>query len=179
MHSRPYPCPSRPTPRQTQSGVVLIVVLIMLVVIGLVSATAMRGALTADQISNNARLESLAKQAAQIALRFCETAVTEKTITIQAAAATEAKQAWRTYSNWGGTKPIATTLTKDYMKSTDSAFTPSSLPQCMAEVSPDSAALTIVTARGFGPDYVAKSNAGAVVWLQSVIAMSSVSSPSP
>lgn len=178
MHSRPYPSPSRSASRQTQSGVVLIVVLIMLVVIGLVSATAMRGALTADQISNNARLESLAKQAAQIALRYCETEAAKdasaRAITIQAAAAPKTKQAWETYGNWVGTKPLATTISKDYMKSTDSAFTPSSLPQCMAEISPDSPALTIVTARGFGPDYVATSNAGAVVWLQSIIAKSSI-----
>jgi type IV pilus assembly protein PilX len=168
--------PSRkPAPRTTQSGVVLIVVLIMLVVIGLVSATAMRGALTADQISNNARLESLAKQAAQIALRYCETEAVKPAplINVKTAAATEATQAWRTYSNW--TSTAATTITASYMKSADSAFTPTTLPQCMAEYSHGNPALIVVTARGFGPDYVARSNAGAVVWLQSIIAVTPAS----
>lgn len=171
MHSRLFTSrrPCGPTPRHAQSGVVLIVVLIMLVVIGLISATSMRSALTADQISNNARLESLAKQAAQIALRFCEAQVTQDApvITIQAAGT----KAWQSYNNWKSN--MATTMTADYMKSADSAFTPSNRPQCMAEVSPDSADLYIVTARGFGPDYDATTNAGAVVWLQSFVSVAS------
>lgn len=152
-----------------QSGVVLIVVLIMLVVIGLVSASAMRGALTADQISNNARLENLAKQAAQIALSYCEAELTKvpQGITVQAASS------WETYANWSTT--MATTVPESYLKSNDTKA-PANRPQCMAEASPivpgggATNPVYVVTARGFGPDYDATSNSGAVVWLQSVIA---------
>ena len=53
-----------------QRGVTLLVVMVMLVVIGLVSASAMRQAANADLISNNARMEHLANQGAETALRL-------------------------------------------------------------------------------------------------------------
>lgn len=166
-----------------QSGVVLIVVLIMLVVIGLVSAAAMRGALTADQISNNARLENLAKQAAQIALRFCEAQAILPTpgITIYpkpTGIGTDTEAAWQIYANWSGPAVKATTVPESYMKATDS-YAPRSRPQCLVENSIFSTDVKVVTARGFGPDYDALSASGSVVWLQSVISLAPTSPTAP
>lgn len=154
---------------------VLLVVLIMLVVIGLVSAAAMRGALTSDQISNNARLENIAKQAAQIALRYCENGLTNGTIPAQPSAA---DGVWSVYSNWSGGPIKATTVPEDFMKNSNSdGSLPKNLPQCLAENSSFDANVKIVTARGFGPDYDTATSSGAVVWLQSVVKLSSPSTP--
>lgn len=170
MRPFPAPCP----PHKAQSGVVLIVVLILLVVIGMVSAAAMRGALTADQISNNARLENVAKQAAQIALRYCEGQVVLPTpgVTIQPAVASiDAPGNWETYANWSSPTGVkATTVPESYMKAAD-GYVPATRPQCLAEFSPVNPAVRVITARGFGPDYVAATNSGSVVWLQSVISI--------
>lgn len=166
-----------------QSGVVLIVVLIMLVVIGLVSAAAMRGALSADQISNNARLENLAKQAAQIALRYCEAQLALPTpgVTIYPAPTdigTDTKAAWETYTHWSGTPAgiKATTVPESYLKATDS-YAPRTLPQCLVENSRFSTDAKVVTARGFGPDYDATRASGSVVWLQSVVSLQPAATP--
>lgn len=163
--------------RQHQQGVTLLVVMVMLVVIGLVSVSAMRRAASADLVANNSRLEQLAKQAAEAGLRYCESQLidTAKTLTIQDANATA--PAWNTFANWqSGGK--ATTIPEAYIKSTDSAMPlPRQLPQCMAEYSPLGNSVVIVTARGFSPDYTAKNNgetsSGSVIWLQSIVSLQS------
>ena len=55
-----------------QTGVSLIIVLIMLVIIGLTSAAAMRNATSGEKVTNNIRLQNLAQQYAEAALRYCE-----------------------------------------------------------------------------------------------------------
>ena len=62
-------------PQASQHGIALIVVLVMLAVISLVSGASLRAALSAEQITLNMRLESLAKEAAHIGLRHCEQAL--------------------------------------------------------------------------------------------------------
>ena len=164
-----------------QRGVTLIIALIMLVVIGLASAAVMRGSLTSDTMANNARVQMLASQAAQLALRFCETQVERKPadwvsgFSIQAATAVGAAHNWESYTNWeSGGK--AMTVPSSVMASAKSTFTPSTLPQCLAEYSNDvtGAKAVIVTARGFSPDYAETSGrqtAGSVVWLQSTLSI--------
>ncbi len=163
--------------RPHQQGVTLLVVMVMLVVIGLVSVSAMRRAANADVVANNGRLEQLAKQAAEAGLRYCEAQLIDpaKTLNVQSANATA--PAWNTFSNWqsGGT---ATTIPEAYIKSTDTAMTlPRKLPQCMAEYSPLGNSVVIVTSRGFSPDYTAKNNgetqSGSVIWLQSIVSLQS------
>lgn len=167
--------------RVRQQGVTLIVALVMLVVIGLASAAVMRGSLTADTLANNARVQSLATQAAQLALRFCETQIERLPadwvtgFSIQTATATGEAHHWETYDNWtsGG---MAMDVPSTVIASTNSTFTPSTLPQCLAEYSNDVTGVktVIVTARGFSPDYAETSGrqtAGSVVWLQSTLAI--------
>ena len=55
-----------------QAGVSLIIVLIMLVIIGLTSAAAIRNATSGEKVTNNIRLQNLAQQYAEAALRYCE-----------------------------------------------------------------------------------------------------------
>lgn len=171
----------RTTHHNTQSGVTLIVVLIMLVIIGLVSATAMRRASTADLITNNTRLENLAKQAAQAGLRYCENKVINlgsgiPEIPVHAAPVTATdKPTWQTFSHWQTSDAKYVKVPLQEVSSVDSSFKPSTLPQCMAEFSPTAAGIVVITARGFSPDYTAESDgttrSGSVVWLQSIIAL--------
>lgn len=157
-------------PPASQGGVALIVVLIMLAVIGLVSAATMRRATTADQVTHNTRLENLAKQAAHAALRWCEGQVQAATpaagFNVQAANA--AARSWEAFANWRGAGAIATGVTYNDLGGNKQ-------PQCLAEFSSADPAgnLVIVTSRGFSPDYTedAQGNltSGAVVWLQSFL----------
>lgn len=165
-----------------QSGIVLIVALIMLVIIGLSSAAVMRNALSADVVINSNRAEALAMEAAQVALKHCETAIlaTTPTVTIQPAS-TPAGQVWADLSNWSRSSAAATELTVEQVRSSDAALSLSSdqLPQCMAEeagvTGPSGTQSVIVTARGFSPDYTEDSDgrpqSGSVVWLQSTLSI--------
>ena len=58
---------------QHQRGVVLIVALILLVVLSLVSAAAIRSSSSSELSTNNTRTQALGMQAAEAALRLCET----------------------------------------------------------------------------------------------------------
>lgn len=163
----------------SQQGIVLIVVMIMLVIIGLTSVAVMREALDADMISNNVRAESVATEAAQVALAFCEQqlAGTGGTLTIQPAVVPPSPANWEVFNNWKGANAMATTLDISQLKSSLAAVKLSKLPQCLAE---DSSAITgsgrvvLVTARGFSQDYTedsttGRSLSGSAVWLQSTV----------
>lgn len=167
--------------KQGQQGVTLLVVLVMLVVIGLVSASAMRQAANADLISNNTRLEQLAKQAAETALRYCENQITSTTGTpaIQIQPVNQNTPAWKTFTNWSGSGKKAIEVPETEFKSTvdTNAPVPKKPPQCMVEYSPLGNNVYIVTARGFSPDFQEDSGTGrtirgAVVWLQSTLSSS-------
>lgn len=163
--------------RREQRGVVLIVALVVLVIIGLMSASIMRGALSSDLIANNARVQTLASQAAQIALRYCEDQTTANVVTInvQPAAASEEDHAWHTFSNWSSDN-IVNEVPDDYLQSANSTHTPSKAPQCIVqEMMVGGKKVFQVTARGFSPDYSADesgyTSTGSVVWLQSVVSL--------
>ena len=159
-----------------QRGVTLIVALVMLVIIGLTSAAVMRSAMSTDTVANNARVQTLAMQAAQIGLRYCESQVTLaaglRAVTVHDAAVSEGAEMWRTFSNWHGKNPVVEEVPSELMASDDSSFTVSRLPQCIVQKStlPNT---YIVTSRGFSPDYDDDSSGrtltGSVVWLQSII----------
>lgn len=161
----------------------MIVTLVLLVVIGLLSTASMRGALNADMISHNVRTQTFAEQAAQIALRYCESEVVKATpgITIEPAPVAPATAAWASFSNWHGSTPKAVRVPAEKLHSEVSSVEPSDdqLPQCLAERAelPSGEEVTIVTARGFSPDYREDDDgntiAGSVVWLQSTLRLGS------
>jgi len=169
---------SMPRPiRARQQGVVLIVVLIMLVIIGLTSASVMRNALTADLVSNNVRAEALATEASQIALAFCEAQIQTATSTVPIRDIVATGPHWQNIANWDASAvPTPTTLTADQLRSTDGAIRADHLPQCMAErQAMGTDTVVVVTSRGFSPDYSEDTNqraiSGSVVWLQSTLRM--------
>lgn len=66
-------CPVRA--RRSQSGIVLIVALIMLVIISLMAAMSVRNATSSEGVNANVRQTQLASQSAETALRYCEDAL--------------------------------------------------------------------------------------------------------
>jgi len=181
--------PLRPAP-VAQAGVSLIIVLIMLVIIGLTSAAAMRNATSGEKVTNNIRLQNLAQQYAEAALRYCEAemlkvdadrvaTLAELNISTTPAGTADAFTGWGQAASWtgaGGITATKTTLPEERVKSQDSAFRPSRLPECVVERQgfADGSWAYVITARGFSPGYMADgvsgvTTAGSVVWLQSTI----------
>ncbi|MEN9438164.1 MAG: PilX N-terminal, partial [Pseudomonadota bacterium] len=60
------------TMRHSQRGVSLVIVLVMMIIIGITAATAMRSATSEQRATNNMRMATTASQYAEAALRFCE-----------------------------------------------------------------------------------------------------------
>jgi Tfp pilus assembly protein PilX len=178
------------TKRTRLAGVSLIIVLVMLVVIGLTSAAAIRNATSGEQATNNIRLQNLAQQYADAALRYCEgelakadvdrvASLSEANLSDTPAGTADAATGWGQAASWTGAGGIAasrTVVPESRVKSQDSAFRPARLPECVVErqVLADGNRAYVVTARGFSPGYVADAvtgatTAGSVVWLQSIV----------
>lgn len=158
-----------------EHGVALMVALVMLVIIGIASVSIMRGALSSDLVANNTRVQTLAMQAAQIALRYCEDEVvklsqgTATTVIVL----TNSTDAWNALPIWADDARV-NTVPAQYMESTDSTFVPTTMPQCMVESRTMSGkTVYYITARGFSPDYSAEADgntaSGSAVWLQSAL----------
>ncbi len=150
----------------------------MLVIIGLASVSVMRGALSSDLVANNTRVQSLASQAAQIGLAYCERLLDDSTPSDGSNMAklhkTEAREPsfFNDLRNWRSAN--IETVPTTWMESRDSSFIPETRPECMVEQLQDTASNEkdfVVTARGFSPDYSADENgnpqSGSAVWLQS------------
>lgn len=170
---------------RSQGGVSLIIVLIMLVIIGLTSAAAIRNATSGEKLTNNIRVQNLAQQYAEAALRYCESEIGKadgsRVATLREAnmttVAVGGATLWEQTATWigtGGASATKTSLPLDQVKSTNSSFQPSKLPECVVEkqTMPDTNIAYVITARGFSPDYTfdsatGKTTGGSVVWLQS------------
>lgn len=159
--------------RSRQRGAALIVVLIALLAMALTAITAMRAALNADQVAGNLIAQTLAREAAYEALRYCERELLEDrpAIAILAAPAEEAGPAWQDPAAWDGAQAQATSVSQSRSPGTQSP-----LPQCLAEASPlDADEVVLITARGFSPDYLRDDGgqvlSGSVVWLQSLVSL--------
>lgn len=166
-------------------GIILAVVLIMLVVISLMAATSMRNALSSEGISGNIRLNQLATQAAEVALRYCEAAVVQIVNNTGSIVALPAIQDLDTSPKWaGGTATWDVTPSVAFalpLAAVNDGATSIYLrpPECMVErLAPAGTAeyntTFVVTARGFGPDVPAAAAdrvrpAGNEVFLQSTI----------
>lgn len=161
--------------RRGQRGVTLLVALIVLVIIGLTSASVMRSVLSTDLVANNARVQTLATQAAQIGLRYCEAqALADANGTPRALPEAPADY-WSDYTHWSETKTGIYEVPKDYMESVNSTFSPANMPKCMVQIAKLATRTTyVVTAKGFSPDYDdtnedGYADSGSVVWLQSIV----------
>ena len=181
--------------QQPQTGVVLVIALILLIVISLLAVTSIRNAGSSESISGNVRTTELATQAADIALRHCEASIINVENIRGGAPATytpaytpalvesnviraSSAVTWQGTTNWDGTSTLAYVLPSGYIGGTATFKRP---PECMVEsltgtapASTGANAAFTVTARGFGPEVAAADNArsrpvGTVVWLQSTL----------
>lgn len=165
-------------------GVSLIITMIMIVIIGLTAAAAMRGTASSERVTNSMRMQNLAQQYAEAALRYCEAQISladaarvnslrEANIILSATATAD----WQKTTTWVGGAARTTSVPLAQIKSADSSITPPTMPQCFAERLrlSDNSLVVAITARGFSPDYVPDSNGettrGSVVWLQSILAL--------
>lgn len=182
-------------------GISLIIVLIMMVIIGLTAASAMRNATSNERATNNQRLDNVAQQYAEVALRYCEGQLqlpdAQRVATLKVAVIPTivlggtATTGWETVTSWtgnpGGTPGDAsatrTAIPAAYLSAGNASWIPAAgsaqVPQCIAEIQsaspPSTLTYVVVTARGFSPDYARDVNGqttnGAVVWLQSILNM--------
>lgn len=171
--------------RHSSRGISLIIVLIMMIIIGITAATAMRNATSEQRATNNMRVEATALQFAEAALRYCENQMkknsADRVSTLQTAAIGAATTFGPTTSGWedpatwtgstGRKSSTRTTVPDSVVKDTSNTVLPNKKPECVVENM--SGYGVVITARGFSPDYVADSGtgfttSGAVVWLQSI-----------
>jgi len=171
--------------RRHARGVSLIITMIMIVIIGLTAAAAMRGTASSERVTNSIRMQNMAQQYAEAALRYCEAQISladaarvsglkEADITLSATATAD----WQKTATWVGGATKRVSVPSAQIKSADSSITPGTLPQCFAErlLLSDNSQVVAITARGFSPDYVADASTGettrgSVVWLQSILAL--------
>lgn len=162
-------------PAGAERGVALIVAMIVLVIIGLTSVSVMRGAFSSDQLINNSRVQTLAAQAAQIALRYCEAKANDPNLDPNkfhlGASASQNDLNWLTYANWSSGNNIVNDVPDEYMATAESTFVATTAPQCIAQctVLADGKRVLQTNSRGFSPDYSEDDSTGSVVWLQSTV----------
>ena len=176
---------------QAERGIVLVIALILLVIISLLAVTSLRNAGSSESVAGNVRTTELATQAADIALRHCESSAIKITKLIANASDTSAQATypttlveanvqrvttadqWKSVSNWDSTTTAVFVLPSTLVGDTATYKRP---PECMVEsltgVTPTGPpASFVITARGFGPEVAAGTGrpAGTVAWLQSTI----------
>ena len=176
---------------QAERGIVLVIALILLVIISLLAVTSLRNAGSSESVAGNVRTTELATQAADIALRHCESSAIKITKLIANPSDTSAQATypttlveanvqrattadqWKSVSNWDSTTTAVFVLPSTLVGDTATYKRP---PECMVEsltgVTPTGPpASFVITARGFGPEVAAGTGrpAGTVVWLQSTI----------
>ena len=170
---------------QAERGIVLVIALILLVIISLLAVTSLRNAGSSESVAGNVRTTELATQAADIALRHCESSAIKITKLIANASDTSAQATypttlveanvqrvttagvttagvstadqWKSVSNWDSTTTAVFVLPSTLVGDTATYKRP---PECMVEsltgVTPTGPpASFVITARGFGPEVAA------------------------
>lgn len=160
-------------------GVSLVIVLIMMIIIGITAATAMRSATSEQRATNNQRVEATALQYAEAALRYCESEMAKDNASrisslqnVNIPSSTPLTLVWVLPASWndpGAATRITVPGDKLQINAAESVL-PGHLPQCVVEQ--NSVQGMLVTARGFSPDYnpdttTGETLTGAVVWVQS------------
>lgn len=198
MYAKSFSSSAQTSPHQ--SGVVLVIALIMLMILSMVSIVTLRQASSSTQVSGNTRTQMMATQAADMALKICESRVTN--FLTSAAGATlnprmpvtgDVLQRWEPVNNVMVNWDLAASKTVDFpdtvpanhytavLTATDlnvPANTYRRFPECMAEFRINGLGnIIIITVRGFGPEVAAADQNrtppnGTEVWLQSTMTQS-------
>jgi type IV pilus assembly protein PilX len=176
--------------RRGSRGVVLVVALILVAVIGISSAMAMRLSLFGDIVSKNMRAQNLALQSAELALRFCERQVALDPGAVPMVSGLGSDLEWQLPAQWQSalTVPEAALGTvAGYRTAPQCLVRLFSVDEFLAAWPPDPGTVSSdargyssdyvvlhrITARGFSPDFERDANgqpvAGAEVWLQSLV----------
>jgi PilX N-terminal len=150
-----------------EKGVVLVVALLMLVVLSLLVAASIKGSGSSEAISSNNRTQTLAMQAADAALRYCEEGVKNQIIAGAVGVGiynglsitpedmpAAGDFTWATKSNWNANPKTASIFVLDPVGGT--SYLPAAIyqrmPECMAQFVDAAKRNVVVTARGFGPE---------------------------
>jgi type IV pilus assembly protein PilX len=177
----------RSTHRQT--GVALIMALIMLAVISMLASFNARNAASTEAIMGTVRTSGLAKHAAEAALRYCENAVlqiasgTGTLVSLPTVVSYATTPTWINTGIWDSTNTAVFVVPSSSVNVSGVSVTYARAPECIVEQIPivqsGSFTLTyslsfVVTARGFGPEVQAADSArsrpkGSEVWMQSTI----------
>ena len=175
--------PRRFTSPQGQHGVVLVMALILLVVISLLAVSSLRNAGSSEIVAGNVRTTELANQAADIALRYCESIALK--MVNDGVTPDGMPDQWKTPAIWDspntselwdGSSTSAFVLPAELVNQAGIRYdTYKRPPECMIEKLPTGTSMSyIITARGFGPEVAAAGAArsrptGSEVWMQSHI----------
>ena len=171
--------------RGRQRGVVLIIALVMLVIISMLAALSIRNAQSSEGVSGNVRTTQLATEAAEIALRICESSVIANVkspftalptgMTINSVPA--GTPLGVTTTNWDSTRTGIYVLQDSDVNGSSTTYQRN--PECVIErlqVVSSTGTLTttttyLITARGFGPEVADGTGrpTGTEVFLQSTL----------
>ena len=190
--------PAHQTGRQAERGIVLIISLVLIVVISLLAVGSMRNAASSESVAGNVRTTELATQAAEIALRHCESSAIKVTKLLANPADTSAEAIyadqglditeilwantsvqWQSTATWDSTSTATFVLPLPLVNQPGMTVTYKRPPECMVEsltgvIPVSTTASFVITARGFGPEVAAADPSrtrpqGTEVWLQSTI----------
>jgi type IV pilus assembly protein PilX len=171
-------------PRRTQQGVVMIMVLLLMGVMSIVGALSLRNSAITEQVSNNFRVAAVAQQAAELALKYCESVAVDQAGVQYAAERTKILAATITGAITAGAWNNTATWTNsaNYISISNSySLSPNvdtvkfrHAPQCVIErLNSPSGRGFVITARGFGNDarFSATNGVtfGSEAWVQSVL----------
>ncbi|VTU18508.1 MULTISPECIES: pilus assembly PilX family protein [unclassified Variovorax] len=170
-----------------QRGVVLIMSLVLLIIISLVAVLAVQRATSEEQVSKALRTNTVAFQAAEAALRYCEDQML-KSGGVQSGTTIvppnpdpldgTKPSLWADRANWEPSANKAIQVDAAQINSSDAAARAlPMLPRCMVEstsLQGESARRPafLITAVGFSADFhttAGKPDAGGEVWLQSLV----------
>jgi type IV pilus assembly protein PilX len=173
--------------RNRQTGVVLVITLILLAIVSLLSAMTLQTAINAEVIANGPRVMVMGQQAAELALKYCEEATTQlaqSSVTLPSVPTIQDYPAsgtpkWQDLNNWDSARTGVYVVPAAVMNQAGPFVSYNRLPECLVERLPmanadSSTNVTssyVITARGFGPEVAAGTArpTGAEVWLQSTI----------
>jgi Tfp pilus assembly protein PilX len=189
MHTMKLP-PHRPSLPGRQQGIVLVIALILLGIVGITSAMAIRSALEGDTIATSLRSVNLTNQAAETALRWCELQARNADVSPAASAAPlqqplDDSQFPSRWSTLAGFTANAVQVPAAVMTAAGMTNLPT-LPQCIVENNTAMQQILdgngystgsrsyVVTVRAFSPDYnrAGANKVGNEVWLQSNLILS-------